>query len=185
MTEERAAVGSDGQDREPEPPCADPIAGELVEQPFAYDGGRRVTAYVPADPPEAVVFAGDGQLVSRWGGYLEAAGLPPTVIVGAHRSGDGETVRIAEYSPSFDEARFAAHESFFVDDVRGVAAGIAATAPISSRYTKVALADGGHRDFETALRWEALAQPATLATADLQEGVRAAREKRTPVFTGE
>jgi enterochelin esterase-like enzyme len=27
-------------------------------------------------------------------------------------------VRIKEYSPSFDEARFAAHESFFVEDVR-------------------------------------------------------------------
>jgi enoyl-CoA hydratase len=29
-----------------------------------------------------------------------------------------------------------------------------------------------------------MAQPITLATADLQEGIRAAREKRPPVFTG-
>ena len=64
------------------------------------------------------------------------------------------------------------------------AAGIAATAPVASRLTTVALRDGGHADFETALQWEALAQPVTLATADLQEGIAAAREKRPPRFTG-
>ncbi|TCO43948.1 putative esterase [Kribbella antiqua] len=87
---------------------------------FEYDGGRQVTVYVPPDPPEAVVFAGDGQLISQWGGYLEAADVPPTMIVGAYRTDDeDEMARIREYSPSFDEERFAAHESFFVDDVRG------------------------------------------------------------------
>ncbi|MBO9521610.1 MAG: enoyl-CoA hydratase/isomerase family protein [Nocardioidaceae bacterium] len=65
-----------------------------------------------------------------------------------------------------------------------VAEEIAATAPIASRYTKVALRDGGHADFESAIQWEALAQPITLATEDLQEGVRAAREKRRPEFRG-
>lgn len=68
--------------------------------------------------------------------------------------------------------------------VQEIAVGIAATAPIPSRYTKVALRDGGHQDFESCLQWEALAQPVTLATADLQEGIAAAREKRTPVFRG-
>ena len=52
---------------------------------------------------------------------------------------------------------------------------IAATAPIASRLTKLALADGGHADLESCLQWEALAQPVTLATADLQEGIRAPR----------
>ena len=66
----------------------------------------------------------------------------------------------------------------FLDDVLEVAAGIAATAPIASRLTTLALRDGGHADFETAVQWEALAQPVTLATADLQEGIAAAREKR-------
>ncbi len=72
----------------------------------------------------------------------------------------------------------------FLDSVLDTAAGIAATAPIASRLTKVALRDGGHADFDTAIDWEALAQPVTLATEDLQEGVRASKERRRPVFRG-
>ncbi len=95
------------------------MGAELVTETFAYDGGRQVTVYVPPDPPEAIVYAGDGQLISQWGGTLEAAGVPPTMIVGAHRTDDpDEMARIREYSPSFDEERFAAHEKFFVHDVR-------------------------------------------------------------------
>lgn len=94
------------------------IEGELVTEAFEYDGGRQVTVYVPPDPPEAVVFAGDGQLISQWGDVLNAASdVPPTMIVGAHRLAD-EMERLHEYSPVFDAARFAAHETFFVDDVR-------------------------------------------------------------------
>ena len=69
-------------------------------------------------------------------------------------------------------------------EVEQVAAGIAATAPIPSRYTTLALRGGGHRDIEAGIQWEALAQPITLATADLQEGIAAAKEKRPPVFRG-
>jgi enoyl-CoA hydratase len=72
----------------------------------------------------------------------------------------------------------------FLDDVLVIAAEIAATAPIPSKLTKVALQDGGHSDFDACLQWEALAQPVTLATKDLHEGVTAAREKRPPVFGG-
>ena len=60
-----------------------PIAGELVTERLEYDGGRQVTVYVPPDPPEAVVFAGDGQLISQWGGVLEAADVPSTMISGS------------------------------------------------------------------------------------------------------
>jgi enterochelin esterase-like enzyme len=91
--------------------------GELVTETLNYDGGRPVTAYVPPAPPEAIVFAGDGRLISPWGGVLDAAGVPPVMIVGAHRL-DDETQRLREYSPVFDAGRFAAHERFFVEDVR-------------------------------------------------------------------
>jgi len=118
--DDRAAVGANGLEGALEAARADPIAGELVTETFAYDGGRQVTVYVPPDPPEAVVFAGDGQLISQWGGYLEAADVPPAMIVAAYRTDDeDEMARIREYSPSFDEERFAAHERFFVHDVRG------------------------------------------------------------------
>lgn len=92
------------------------IKGNLVTATLAYVGGRDVTVYVPPEPPQAVVFAGDGQLISQWGGLLEAGGLPPTMIVGVHRSAD-ESVRLHEYSPGFDPERFAAHERFFVHGV--------------------------------------------------------------------
>jgi enoyl-CoA hydratase len=68
-------------------------------------------------------------------------------------------------------------------EVEQVAVGIAATAPIPSRLTTLALRQR-HRDLEASIQWEALAQPITLATADLQEGIRAAREKRPPEFHG-
>jgi enterochelin esterase-like enzyme len=97
-------------------PPGEPIAGQLVTKSFDYDGGRPVTVYLPPDPPDAIVYAADGQLIAQWGGVLEAAGIRSTLIVGAHRVAD-ETRRLHEYSPRFDAERFAAHERFFVADV--------------------------------------------------------------------
>jgi len=88
-----------------------------------------------------------------------------------------EALRIGLVSRVLDPAGF-------LDDVLEIAAGVAASAPIATRLTKLALLDGGHNTVETALQWEALAQPLTLATEDLQEGVRAARERRAPEFRG-
>lgn len=75
-------------------------------------------------------------------------------------------------------------EEGFLDGVLDIAAGVAAAAPIATRYTTLALRGGGHRTLEEAIQWEALAQPVTLATEDLQEGLAAAREKRRPAFRG-
>jgi len=93
------------------------LKGELVTETFEYDGGRQITVYLPPDLPVAVVFAVDGQFIAPWGGVLEAADVPPTMIVGTHRLED-ETLRLREYSPDFEPVRFAAHEKFFFEDVR-------------------------------------------------------------------
>ncbi len=63
------------------------------------------------------MFAGDGQRIATWGPLLENADVPRTMIVGVHGLTD-ETMRLHEYSPGFAPTRFAAHETFFVEDVR-------------------------------------------------------------------
>jgi enterochelin esterase-like enzyme len=93
------------------------ILGRLVTQRFDYGGGRQVTVYVPPNRPEAIVFSGDGQQISQWGRLLEKANITSTMIVGVHGLTE-EMPRIHEYSPSFAPERFAAHEQFFVEDVR-------------------------------------------------------------------
>ncbi len=95
----------------------DAFSGEFVTQMFEYDGGRQVTVYVPPAPPEAIVFAGDGQRIAKWGRLVEKADVPATMIVGIHGLTD-EMLRLHEYSPGFAPERFAAHEKFFVEDVR-------------------------------------------------------------------
>ena len=94
----------------------------LSRRPLSYDGGRHGHGIrSPRRRPEAIVFAGDGQGISKWGRLLEKTDVPSTVpstmIVGVHRLTD-ETLRLHEYSPGFAPERFAAHEKFFVEDVR-------------------------------------------------------------------
>lgn len=86
-----------------------------------------------------------------------------------------EMLRLGLASAVFEPAEL-------LDRVLDRARQVAAGAPIAQRLHKVALA--GHASFEDALRWEAVVQPVTLATADLQEGLRARAERRRPVFTG-
>jgi len=96
---------------------SDAFLGELVTERFDYCGGRQVTVYVPPHRPEAAVFAGDGQRISKWGRLLERASMTSTMIVGVHGLTE-EMPRIHEYSLGFEPERFAAHEQFFVEDVR-------------------------------------------------------------------
>lgn len=67
-------------------------------------------------------------------------------------------------------------------EVSDIASRIAANAPVATRLTKVALAGGGHADLDAALRWESLAQPVTMASDDMLEGLAAQRERRAPRF---
>ena len=84
--------------------------GALVTETFGYDGGRMVTVYVPPDPPEAVVFAADGQRIVRWGGLLEAAGVPPTMIVGVHVRAARKQDQIVLYCGGMDSQLIAGGE---------------------------------------------------------------------------
>ncbi len=95
-----------------------PTVGQLVTETLSYDGGRQVTVYLPPSPSESIVFAGDGGWhISRLGEVLEASNAPSTMIVGVHGLAD-DGARLQEYSPVFAPERFAAHETFFVEDVR-------------------------------------------------------------------
>lgn len=116
---------------------------------------------------------------------MAATYLLPDVVGSAHARDLLLTGRIVDADEAFRLGMVSsvAPREAMLDEVLTTAHQIAATAPIPSRLTTVALRDG-HADFESAVQWEALAQPITLATEDLQEGIRAAQERRTPRFTG-
>lgn len=71
-----------------------------------------------------------------------------------------------------------------VEHSLAVAEGIAQAAPIATRLTKVGL-EHAATGLDAALRWEGLAQPVTMATEDLHEGIQARRERRPARFEGE
>jgi enoyl-CoA hydratase/carnithine racemase len=60
---------------------------------------------------------------------------------------------------------------------------IASAAPVATRLTKSGL-NRLASDVAAALSWEGLAQPVTLTTADLHEGISARRAGREPKFEG-
>lgn len=64
-----------------------------------------------------------------------------------------------------------------------VAEQIAAAAPIATRLTKAGI-NRLPNSLDAALQWDALAQPLTMATEDIHEGIRAIRERRMPSFKG-
>ncbi len=94
----------------------------LVTEALDFDNGRRVSAFLPAMAAEAVVYAADGGWhVQRLGHALEEAGIGNTMVVGVDGLDDDDG-RLGEYVPGFDDARFVAHERFFVHEAREWAA---------------------------------------------------------------
>jgi enoyl-CoA hydratase/carnithine racemase len=70
-----------------------------------------------------------------------------------------------------------------LEEVLATAEKVASMAPIAIRLTKSALRHGP-RSYAEALEWEALAQPITMSTNDMREGLRAQGERRKPSFEG-
>ncbi|GAA5056813.1 enoyl-CoA hydratase [Thermocatellispora tengchongensis] len=70
-----------------------------------------------------------------------------------------------------------------LDHAMGVATRIAEAGPIALRLTKTGLEQSA-AGLEAAIQWEALAQPVTMTTADLHEGIQAVRQHRAPRFQG-
>ena len=70
-----------------------------------------------------------------------------------------------------------------LEEVLATAEKVASMAPIAIRLTKAALRHGP-RSYAEALEWEALAQPITMSTDDMREGLRAQAERRKPTFEG-
>lgn len=123
----------------------------LVTDTLGFDGGRRVTAYVPDERPEAIVFAGDGAVFARWQRSLDAAHVRTTMLVGVQAKPD-ETARLHEYSPVFDPDTFDAHESFFVDDVRRWAEALCGVSLPRERTAVFGASAGGELALALALR---------------------------------
>jgi enoyl-CoA hydratase/carnithine racemase len=74
-------------------------------------------------------------------------------------------------------------DEVLLPSVLEIAETVARQAPVAVRLTKAALATR-HASIDQALDWEGLAQPVTMASADLREGLAAQAEKRRPHFTG-
>ena len=97
------------------------------------------------------------------------------LLLTGRRVGAEEALAIGLVDGVFDD---------LLPNVLDVARGIADSAPIAVRLTKTALAYAGHHSLDAALDWEGLAQPVTMASADLREGLAAQAERRPPRFTG-
>jgi enoyl-CoA hydratase/carnithine racemase len=117
---------------------------------------------------------------------MGATHLLPRLVGPAHAAallltggtiGAGEALRIGLVNSVHPEDRV-------LDEARALAARIAECAPIAVRQTKRSLQASPGRSLDEALAAEAEAQAVDYASADLAEGVRAAREKRAPRFSG-
>ena len=71
-----------------------------------------------------------------------------------------------------------------MDEALDLARQVAANAPIALRYVKQGLRLAFRQAADLASAWEGFAQPVTMATEDVREGLRAVKERRRPEFRG-
>lgn len=71
-----------------------------------------------------------------------------------------------------------------LEEARALAGDIAANGPIALRFVKQGLRLAYRDAAERASAWEGFAQPMTMVTEDVREGLRAVKERRTPEFRG-
>lgn len=69
-------------------------------------------------------------------------------------------------------------------EAQALAEQVAANGPIALRYVKQGMKELFRDAAERASAWEGYAQPVTMATEDVQEGLRAVRERRPGNFQG-
>jgi enoyl-CoA hydratase len=137
--------------------------------------------YAASGAPMSVPFTALGMHSGMAATYL----LPATVGIAAARE-----LLLTGRRVDADEALrlglvngvYAAEE--LLDKSIEIAEEIAGNGPIAVRLTVAGLRGGIPRSLDDALAYEALAQPTTFASADLTEGLAAAKERRKPNFTG-
>jgi enoyl-CoA hydratase len=112
-------------------------------------------------------------LLTRLVGTARAAELFFTArsVDGREAERIGLVNRVVPAESLLEEARSLAHE-------------IAGNAPIPMGMVKRAIYLAERADLETMLEYEGLAQPITMGTADLLEGLDAVKERRPPRFEG-
>lgn len=71
-----------------------------------------------------------------------------------------------------------------VAEAHALAEQVAANAPLALRYVKQGLRMAFSDIADRSSAWEGFAQPVTMATEDVVEGLRAIRERRSPNFEG-
>ena len=128
----------------------------------------------------AVPFSGLGIYPGMASTYLlpQAVGLPAALemfLTGRTVRGE-EAVRLGLVNGLFEADRLRA-------EALAIAATIAERAPLATRLTVGALRGGAPASLAAALAMEARAQPLTIRSADLLEGLAARRERRAPRFS--
>lgn len=134
-----------------------------------------------ADAPMGMTFVRIGihpgmmatALLARAVSHTWAAELLYTgrIVTGAEGVHMGLVNRAVEASQVQSEARVLAEQ-------------VAANAPIALRYVKQGLRLAFDQLAQQSSAWEGFAQPVTMATDDVQEGLRAVKERRPPEFHG-